>query len=215
MSSTPSDRVAERQDPTNRLLHRANLRRLEGEVIRDSMLSVSGRLDTHMFGPGIVVYVAKQEPKEVADPNSKHAGNEVEGAGRRSIYLKQRRNRLPRLALTFDLPVPDSTFGKRTSTNTPAQALMMMNDPLVTRQSERLANRILSFNDDFETRVTDLYLLALSRRPSGQEIQLVKAFFDAQAEQREIKPDDARNHSEVWQAFCHVIFTLKEFIYVG
>jgi hypothetical protein len=215
MSSVPADELAERQDPTNRLLHRANLRRLEGEAIRDAMLSVAGRLDETMYGPGIPVYVPRDFRNDVTDSNFDPDDGELERDRRRSIYLKHRRNILPTLAVAFDLPTPDSTFGRRTTTNTPAQALLLMNDPFVHRQASRWAESLLQSEDTFLRRVQRLYRTALTRDPNPREINSVETFFVAQARLHEIPLEAAKHDQRVWAAFCHVIFTLKEFIYVG
>ena len=117
-ASTPSP-TADRVDPENRLLSHANVRRMEGEAVRDALLQVSGQLDTARFGP----------PVDGKSP-------------RRSIYVQVRRNALDPFLRVFDFPEPFSTTGRRDVTNVPAQSLTMMDDALVDRLAERWAERV-------------------------------------------------------------------------
>src|SRR5206468_709075 len=85
-SSTPSVE-ADKIDPTNALLQHARVRRLDGEAIRDALLSVSGRLDTKLFGPSVPVHLT-----DFQQGRGRPESGPLDGAGRRSIYLSVRRN---------------------------------------------------------------------------------------------------------------------------
>ena len=115
-----------------------NVRRLEAEAIRDALLAVSGRLDPAMFGPSVPPYLSavhgRPRPPEHSGP--------LDGDGRRSIYLNVRRNFLNPMLLAFDAPVPFSTMGRRNVSNVPAQALTLLNDPLVTHLARLWAEQI-------------------------------------------------------------------------
>ena len=104
-----------------------NVRRLEAEAIRDTLLAVSGRLDPTMYGPGVAPIC---RPSWKAGAGRASSGP-LDGDGRRSIYLNVRRNFLNPMFLAFDAPVPFSTMGRRNVSNVPAQALTLLNDPLV------------------------------------------------------------------------------------
>jgi hypothetical protein len=126
MHSRPSA-DGDRVDPRNLLLHRANLRRLEAEAIRDQMLAVSGRLDPAMYGTSVKVYLT-----EFMDGRGRpKRSGPLDGDGRRSVYTEVRRNFLPPMMLAFDAPQPFNTMGRRAASNVPAQALILMNDPFV------------------------------------------------------------------------------------
>src|SRR5262249_54545860 len=125
MSSHLTD--AESADPDNQLWNRMPIKRLEGEAIRDSLLAVSGRLDRAPFGKSVPIHLTqfmqgRGRPKD---------SGPLDGNGRRSIYISVRRNFLSPMMLAFDTPNPFSTVGRRTVSNVPAQALILMNDPLV------------------------------------------------------------------------------------
>ncbi|MFN6103139.1 MAG: DUF1553 domain-containing protein, partial [Planctomycetaceae bacterium] len=132
LTSDPADPATEEADPLNKLLHRAHLRRLEGETIRDALLAVSGRLDTRMYGPGVMPHLT---PFMIGRGRPGSSGP-LDGEGRRSVYLAVRRNFLNPLFQAFDSPVPFTTSGRRSVSNVPAQALAMLNNPLVVQQAE-------------------------------------------------------------------------------
>ena len=129
LSSFP-DPKAEQADPQDLLLHRMPVRRLEAEAIRDEILAVSGRLDRNVGGPSVDVYVT-----EFMEGRGRPAGGPLDGDGRRSLYIKIRRNFLSPMLLAYDMPAPSATIGRRSVSNVPAQALILMNDPFVTQQA--------------------------------------------------------------------------------
>jgi hypothetical protein len=206
MSSQP-DESADRVDPQNVWLHRMRVRRLEGEAIRDAMLAVSGRLDDRLYGPSVPVHLtAFMEGRgrpTVSGP--------LDGDGRRSLYVAVRRNFLSPLMLAFDTPSPFSTVGRRTVSNVPAQALILMNDPLVQQQAARWAKRVLAENVPAGERIRGMYLSAFSRPPTEAEERACLAFLQQQA-QTSAKPLD---DPAVWADLAHVLFNVKEFIYLN
>ncbi len=194
---------AERVDPTNRLLHRMNVRRLEAEAIRDALLAVSGRLDRTMYGPGVpvhlTVFMDGRGRPETSGP--------LDGDGRRSLYLNVRRNFLNPMLLAFDYPAPSATMGRRNVSNVPAQALTLLNDPFVVGQARLWAERSLAEPASPRDRIARLYLSAFGRPPTGREAVAGISFLAAQADRR---LDDPR----AWADLCHVLINVKEFIYI-
>ena len=211
MSSKPADALAEEKDPDNLLFHRMPVRRLEGEVIRDAMLAISGRLDFSMFGSSIPIHLT-----EFMDGRGRPtASGPLDGAGRRSIYLEARRNFLSPMMRAFDTPVPFTTIGKRTVSNVPAQSLILLNDPFVLGQAQLWARRILdSQNSSLENRVKQIYLMAFARSPTVEEQAKALAFIQQQAVAYGIAPSDCSQNEKVWTDLCHVAFNLKEFIFL-
>ena len=208
MSSQPADALAEQADPDNLLLHRMNLRRLEGEAIRDAMLAISGRLDPKVGGPSVPVYLS-----EFMDGRGKPSrSGPLDGDGRRSIYIAVRRNFLPSMMLAFDTPIPFNTMGRRNVSNVPAQALILMNDPFVVEQAKLWAQR-LPANSETTQRVRQMYLAAFSRPPTPEEITDANTFL---AEQRALHAaKDRKGDERAWADFAHVLFNVKEFIYLN
>ena len=201
---------AVKKDPQNLYLSHFPVRRLEGEAIRDALLTVSGRLDKTLYGEPFEIYLT-DFIKGRGRPRKSGA---LDGDGRRSIYQTIRRNFLPPFMLTFDMPAPFSTFGKRNASNVPAQSLTMMNDALVQQQAEVWATNILEKEVAFEERVMGVYLAAFARQATDLELKESQAFFKEQAEIYEIDGINSLEDKRLWVDYCHTIFMMKEFIFL-
>jgi len=205
--SQASGPAASEIDPDNKLLHKMSVRRLEAEVIRDAILAVSGRLDRTAYGPSVPVHLT---PFMVGRGRPAASGP-LDGNGRRSIYIAVRRNFLTPMFVAFDYPTPFSTMGRRSVSNVPAQALTMLNNPLVIQQAELWAKKAVAETSlSAAERVRKMYETSLSRPPTPQELADALAFLD---EQTRIygRADDPR----AWAEFAHVLFNVKEFIFVN
>jgi hypothetical protein len=207
-SSQPSTTNPLEIDPANSLLHHMPVKRLEGEIIRDAMLHVSGRLDKTLYGPSVPVHLTpfmegRGRPGE---------SGPVDGRGRRSLYIAVRRNFPDPFFQAFDFPNPHSCIGRRNVSNVPAQALAMMNNPLVREQSRLWARRVL--NDEagaaIEDRIARFYAAAFSRKPTAAEIEQGRQFIEAQSLELARPPDSI----EVWADYAHVLLNAKEFLFV-
>ncbi len=208
MSSKPADADAELRDPENLLLHRMNLKRLEGEAIRDAMLTVSGRLDRRMFGPGVPLH-----PSQFVEARGlRSERGPLDGEGRRSLYVAARRNFLPMMMTAFDTPTPFTTVGRRNVSNVPGQMLFLMNDPFVHQQAEVWAKRMLTEmpNASTDERIRWLLLAAFSREPSATEMARCRTTL------REVGSGLDYNSAPLdsWTEVCHALFGVKEFMYV-
>ena len=196
-------------DPQNLWWHRMAIRRLEGEAIRDAMLTVSGRLDRTLLGPPVPVYLTA-----FMQGRGRPRGGPLDGDGRRSIYTSVNRNFLPPMMLAFDTPIPFTTIGRRTQSNVPAQALILMNDPFVVQQAELWAKRTLAEHPGpAETRIASLYESAFARLATEQEVQDGIEFLKTQAAAYEAGANwetDVR----AWADLCHVLVNVKEFVFL-
>lgn len=194
-------------DPDNTLLFKMPLKRLEGEAIRDALLSISGRIDPTLYGPSVPIHLTKFMDGRGKPP----VNGPLDGDGRRSIYIQVRRNFLSPMMLAFDTPSPFSTMGRRNVSNVPAQALIMMNDPFVIQQA-RLWGKHIAENPQLATdqeRIRVMYESALGRLPTTAELQAAEQFIQT----RRTENPTAKTE-ENWGELGHVIFNLKEFIYV-
>jgi hypothetical protein len=201
-SSRPDDLEAENKDPGNELWHRMPIRRMDAEVIRDSILVVSGRMDRTLYGPPVAAHLTDFMEGRGRPGRS----GPLDGDGRRSVYLEVRRNFLSPMLRAFDAPVPFTTIGRRTESNVPAQSLILMNDPFVAAESKRWAERHLAGGGgSLSDRLGAIYLEAFGRLPTVEEVGQCSEFLEAQQ-------GDA---GQAWADLCHVLFNVKEFIYVN
>ncbi|MGK0190075.1 MAG: hypothetical protein ACI9R3_005895 [Verrucomicrobiales bacterium] len=203
MASTASDPEAELKDPQNRWLHRASVRRLQSESIRDALLAVSGRLNPKAFGRSVPVNLTDFMTGRGRPGKS----GPLDGDGRRSIYLEVRRNFLNPMMLAFDTPIPFAPMGRRSISNVPSQALIMMNDPLVIQQAGVWTKRILALPKlTTAQRIDRMYQEAFARPATTEEIQSASKFLEADT-------DSAADQR--WTDFAHVLFNTKEFIFLN
>ncbi len=209
--SSASSSAAEEADPTNRWLQRAAIRRLEGEVLRDSILSVSGRLDTTMYGASVPVEITPFMQGRGRPASS----GPVDGAGRRSIYVEVRRNFLAPMMMAFDTPIPFTTVGKRNESNVPAQALILLNDPFVMDQASLWAAAVLRRGGSEDDAVQQLYLEAFARLPSAPELAESLAFLESQGREYGLDREKARRDPRVWADLCHMLINVKDFIFLN
>jgi hypothetical protein len=209
MSSSRNTGAAE-QDPLNLLLHHYPLRRLEGEAIRDKILAASGRLDRTVGGPSVEVFITPFH-----DGRGKPSSGPLDGAGRRSIYTKIRRNFLPSFLLAFDMPVPFQAMGRRTVTNVPAQSLSLMNDPFVTEQAAVWAKKVLRDQTlSPDARIDTMYREAFARGPTVAERAAAVEFLATQAADYGVSFAGQPRHESTWADLAHALITTKEFIFV-
>jgi cytochrome c553 len=204
--SSQGDVEADRADPQNLLLHRARLRRLEGEAIRDAMLAVSGRLDRAAFGPSVPIHLTPFLEGRGRPAKS----GPLDGEGRRSVYQSVYRNFLNPFLLAFDTPIPFSTVGRRQVSNVPAQALILLNDPFVHQQAEMWAKAVCAADPGNSDRIVGMYRTAFGRDPGRDEISACLQFLVDQATRRQTTPVDVR----VWADLAHTLFNAKDFIYL-
>ena len=206
MSSTASRKSSER-DPSNSLLQHMPVRRLEAEAIRDTLLAVSGQLDSTMHGP--------PPPSRNRYDEHEGPGASIYGDDRRSVYQEIRRNRTNPFLEVFDQPTPSTTRGRRDVTNVPAQSLAMMNSPFVVGSSYAWGRRLAEGEGhSVGSRVDYMYRKALGRPPSAQERLDAITFVTGLAEEEGASDRELLADSGTWGRFAHTLFNLKEFLYV-
>jgi hypothetical protein len=180
-------------DPENRLLSRANRRRLDAECIRDTILAVSGNLTLDHGGPS---YKAGLR----SDYGYKHVDT------RRSVYTPVFRNTLPELFEVFDFADPSVPTGVRNVSTSAPQALFSMNHSFVIEQAHHAARRLLAEpSRENRERIIRAYRLALGRPPADGEVRVAEAFL--------AKTNDERR-AEAWARLVQVIFASVDFRYV-
>jgi mono/diheme cytochrome c family protein len=202
---------AAKVDPDNKLLWRFDRRRLEGEVIRDSMLMATGQLNLKMGGPGVFPPI----PEGISN-GSKYLSWKPETdpteADRRSVYVFVKRNLRYPMFEAYDFPDTSESCPRRYSTVSPTQPLVGMNDTLIREWSRELATRVL--NDaglSPEQQVERAFRIVFTRAPRDEERQAVLDFLNKQA--AEISGPTARTAAFV--DFCQALLNSNEFLYVN
>ncbi|MAE47165.1 MAG: hypothetical protein CMJ86_09770 [Planctomycetes bacterium] len=175
--SSKSGREKLAQDPNNRLISRGARFRLDGEILRDQALMVSGLLVEEIGGPPVKPYQPKGLWKAVGYSRSNTVNftqDKGEANYRRSLYTFWKRTSAPPNLTIFDAPSRESTCVRRERTNTPMQALALLNDPQYVEFSREFANRILAQggDDDLE-RLHFAFKCLTSRLPNQSESTLL------------------------------------------
>ena len=166
-----SSQVEERKrtvDPDNVLLGAWRPRRMEGEVLRDSILAVAGKLNRTPFGPPV--------PVSARDDGSVETADDAQG-NRRSIYLMVRRSQHVTFLDLFDTPMMEINCPERVVSTVPLQALALLHSPFAERNAVSLAGCIRDrAGDDPQTRLAYAYRLLFARKPTPREIALIIEF---------------------------------------
>jgi cytochrome c553 len=229
--SRPND-AAMAVDPTNQWLWRANVQRLDFEQVRDTLLTISDRLETSEVGgrPFQLLDAPTMQPK------ARYVGLEagvLKGTpNRRAMYAMIDRAAMPEIFNTFDFANPDISTGERVLTTVPQQALFMMNSPFVAEQVKLIfARKDFPKTGTLEDKVGFLFQTTLQRRPTPSEMDSARGFFagipesvvetnglispqagssglkkeKAQAENRPLNP---------WERYAQVLMLTNELMYL-
>lgn len=172
------DANAMASDAENRLLWRMHRRRLPAEAIRDSMIWATGRIDRKpridpMKGRGVLVSSNNADSKAKFDDVSQPC---------RSVYLPVVRSYVPPLLASLDSANPDLIVGRRPTTNVPAQALVLINSPVVDAWAKQTSQRIVAEATNYEERIRLTFEICLQRSPNQDDLEIAKRFFGGETE---------------------------------
>lgn len=216
-------------DPQNRLLARGPSRRLSAEMLRDQALAVSGLLFRKIGGPSVKPY----QPDglwEAVSYNGEESYSQETGSGlwRRSLYTYIKRQAPPPWLLTFDGPTREKCTIRRTSTNTPLQALVLLNDDTYIEASRELASQLLDSTGSDIDRLRELWQTVLIREAETEDIALLAQLLERQRARFKTDSDAAQqlisigesvptsNHDPVelatWTVVAHTVLNLDEAI---
>jgi cytochrome c553 len=200
-------------DPDNVLLWRMSPRRLNAEATRDAMLTVAGTLQPQppvgsiaaRVGDGFAALASTFESKETE-------------AGYRSIYLTVLRDQTNSVLRIFDFANPNAVTGRREETTTPAQALFLLNHPLLQSLAEAWSLRLSSTHESQTAQISTAYRQAFARDPSIEEIRNSEDFIEkmrasergSRTENQEIESAGKRNNRAL-TTFCHALLVSAEF----
>jgi mono/diheme cytochrome c family protein len=213
------------RDPENILLARQSRLRLPAELIRDEALAASGLLNTAIGGKS----VRPPQPAGVAELSYNKSGKWPESIGpdryRRGLYIHfQRTSPYPQL-VNFDAPGADLTCSRRQRSDTPLQALNLLDDVVFFEAAQALAYRLVRESPkDFHDRLNYAYELALARKPAAKETERLAKYFDQEMtslakdpkEERALFPAPVEGvqpaEAAAWVGVSRVLLNLDEFI---
>jgi hypothetical protein len=202
-------------DVENRLLGRMNVRRLEAETVRDSILQISGKLAAKQFGKPIPVSPDEVGQFVVAVDTRDSAGRpsgKVEALGedefRRSIYVQVRRSMPLSVIEPFDLPRMAPNCERRPVSTAAPQALLMLNNPFMVQQAGLIADRVRATSSDLPTQITLTWRLIYGRMPNVSEITSAVEFLTP--------PPDASPEiaAATLNLLCQTLLCSNGFLYV-
>lgn len=207
------------RDPLNLLVARQARLRLSGEAVRDSALAVSGLLNRTTGGPS----VKPPQPASVSKDGYKNAWEPATGADRyrRGLYTFIQRTSPFAQLVTFDLPDASRSCTRRERSNTPLQALNLLNDPVFLEAAQALASRVLRESRGGDTqRLAHAFALVLSRSPTPEESKRLLAYLGQQralfagdaVSTRELLQDSPPGSDAAWITLASVLLNLDEFI---
>ena len=199
-------------DPENVFLWQQRLRRLESEIIRDCMLTASGRLDTAIGGYPVMTH--QQADGSVKEDRSDDVTDTAKW--RRSMYLLQRRNYHLSMLQVFDQPLLNEECIERTSAAVVTQSLMMLNNPFVQNHASFMADRVRQAVADANLagQISHAFRLTLVRKPLPQELEILKQAFTQHMEELIGSGTDANDsHGKALTHVCHTLLNTSEFLY--
>ncbi len=194
-SAASSDCLA--RDPDNIYLWRMSPRLLEAEVLRDSMLALSGQLDPY---PPQKQFLERFHPQKNAELNTfkPFLTPAAMADTHRSVYLPVVRGTLPEVFTLFNFAAPERPVAQRDESILPAQSLYLMNNPWVIDQARHAAKRLLAGARDDRERIIQLHELAFARRPASAEMQRMMSFV-------------TNGNEDTWTTLCQTVMASAEF----
>jgi hypothetical protein len=206
---TPAVFAADRED---RLLARFPRTRLDAEILRDAALAASGLLVEKIGGPS--VYPPQPEGvTEAAYGSTKWNASEGPNRWRRSLYTFSKRTAPFALYNTFDGPTGEACIARRDVSNTPLQALTLLNDVVFTEAAQALGKKLAEKSSSDAEKLDEAFRRIVCRKPSGEEHATLLHFFQAQRERLAGAKPSA--DAAAWTALVRALFSLDEVVTKG
>ncbi len=208
MSAT-SNPKALAQDPENDLMWRFDMRRLEAEEVRDSLLAANGSLNPQRGGPGIYTEIPAVVLAGQSRPGDGWGKSPEDQQNRRSIYIHVKRSLITPMIAGFDGPETDFTCPVRFSTTQPTQALSLMNSDFINKEARKFAVYLKqTAGTDPKAQVSLALWRVTQREPAAKEIARGVELI------RRLQQTDRATPDAALAAFCVVALNLNEFLYL-
>jgi hypothetical protein len=179
-SSLPTPEMEER-DPDNRLLARQSRFRVDAEVVHDTALSIAGLLVDRFAGPSVRPYEPAGYLAAMNFPKREYSASRGEDLYRRALYTQWQRTFLHPSLLTFDAPTREECAVNRVNSNTPLQALVLLNDPIFVEAARVFSQNILTSAKSFDQQLDWAFTKALNRKPSKEERSVLASLYKKNA----------------------------------
>ncbi len=214
-------------DPLNRWLASQNPRRLEAEAVRDNALAIAGLLDLSFGGPPVKPYQPADYYAGLQFPDRDYTPDKGPDQYRRGIYSHWQRTFLHPMLANFDAPSREDCVALRTASNTPQQALTLLNDPSFVEAARVWASRLLPAANNDAERIRLAFSESLTRPPTPEELRGLLDFLNAARKAYSERPadiprllaignspppKDASPELAAWTSLCRVILNLHETI---
>ncbi len=207
--SASYDSTAYGKDPNNLLRWRFDVRRLTAEEIRDSVLTMNGRLHTPIYGKSVYPPIPREVMQGQSRPGANWPTSGEPDRYRRSIYIHVKRSLLVPMLEDFDVADTDNTCPVRFATTQPTQALGMLNSEFILDQARAFAARLRKeAGNDVRDQVAQALRLATQRTPQASEIDRGIKLID------ELKNVDGISADKALEYYCLVVLNLNEFVYL-
>jgi hypothetical protein len=193
------------KDPKNLLLARGARFRMDAEIIRDSALHAAGLLSSKMGGPGVYPPQPASVTTEGTYGKVDWKTSEGEDRYRRSLYTFIKRTAPFAMATTFDAPTGEACLAKREVSNSPLQALTLLNDSMFLEAAQALAKRTIAEANNDEHSIQTLFRRCMTRPPSAEELALLKAFLEKQR-------TEIHDAEPLWTSLARAVLNLDETI---
>ncbi len=219
--SSANEPTALQADPGGRLLWHWRPRRIDAEVVRDSILAVSGRLNLRMAGPSIYPKLPREVLEGQSRPGDGWGRSDDREQSRRSVYIFAKRSlAVPELEL-LDAPDTTGSCDRRMVSTTGPQALTFLNGLFIHQQANAFASRLIDeAGPDESKQVRRAFALALGRAPRPDELLAALEFLAKQRSLIEVesasrmrKPESLDARCKALAAFCLVVLNMNEFVY--
>jgi hypothetical protein len=193
------------KDAPNILLARGSRFRLDAEVIRDSALKAAGVLSLKMGGPGVYPPQPASVTTEGTYGKVEWKTSEGEDRYRRSLYTFIKRTAPFAMATTFDAPTGESCLARRDVSNSPLQALTLLNDQMFMEAAQAMAKQVMAESPNDDARLQDMFRRCATRPAAPDELTMLKAFLSKQQSNK-------LEGEALWTAVCRAVMNLDESI---
>jgi hypothetical protein len=217
-------------DPYNRMIARQSRLRLDAELVRDHALRVSGLLSERVGGRSVMPYQPEGYYRELNFPERTYQHDTGDNLYRRGVYTHWQRTYLHPSLLAFDAPTREECTAERPVSNSPQQALALLNDPIFVEAARVFAARLLAEGPSSTAeRIGFAFREALSRAPTDEEAQIVSRLFEKHIAEFTAAPDAAAAFIAVgespvseavdpvelaaWTSVTRTVINLHEFIH--